>query len=156
MKTGIIRRVDGLGGIVIPKEIRKSMAIREGEALEIETTREGNIVLSKYIEQADESEQVAPTPKVITLYIDTCNQKAYKTIEELIPIMQENGEITSFDEFLCNNYTASSLMDEFDCGKYDEVKADLLKQYNDSIYQEAKNLIDNLRYTDYIEIEVEI
>ena len=35
MKTGIIRRIDELGRIVIPKEIRKSLRIKEGESLEI-------------------------------------------------------------------------------------------------------------------------
>ena len=37
--TGIIRRIDDLGRIVIPKEIRRTMQIREGEALEIYTDK---------------------------------------------------------------------------------------------------------------------
>ena len=46
--TGIIRRVDDLGRIVIPKEIRKTLRIKEGEPLEIFTDREGQVILKKY------------------------------------------------------------------------------------------------------------
>lgn len=45
--TGVIRRIDELGRIVIPKEIRKSLAIREGESLEI-FTEEDKLILKKY------------------------------------------------------------------------------------------------------------
>lgn len=47
MKTGVIRRIDELGRIVIPKEIRKSLRIKEGENLEILVDNE-NIILKKY------------------------------------------------------------------------------------------------------------
>ena len=46
--TGIIRRIDDLGRIVIPKEIRKTMHIRESDPLEIFTERDGAIILKKY------------------------------------------------------------------------------------------------------------
>lgn len=46
--TGIIRRIDDLGRIVIPKEIRRTMHIRESDPLEIFTDREGEIILKKY------------------------------------------------------------------------------------------------------------
>lgn len=46
--TGVIRRLDDLGRIVIPKEIRKLMRIREGEPMEIFVSAEGDIVLKKY------------------------------------------------------------------------------------------------------------
>lgn len=46
--TGIVRRIDDLGRIVIPKEIRKTLRIREGDPLEIFTDREGEIILKKY------------------------------------------------------------------------------------------------------------
>ncbi|MDR1701120.1 MAG: stage V sporulation protein T [Lachnoclostridium sp.] len=46
--TGITRRIDDLGRIVIPKEIRRTMRIREGDPLEIYTDREGGIILKKY------------------------------------------------------------------------------------------------------------
>lgn len=46
--TGIVRRIDDLGRVVIPKEIRRTMRIREGDPLEIYTDREGGVVLKKY------------------------------------------------------------------------------------------------------------
>lgn len=46
--TGIIRRIDELGRIVIPKEIRKSLRIKEGENLEIYVDKEENIILKKH------------------------------------------------------------------------------------------------------------
>ena len=46
--TGVVRRIDDLGRIVIPKEIRRTMRIREGDPMEIFTSREGEILLKKY------------------------------------------------------------------------------------------------------------
>lgn len=46
--TGVVRRIDDLGRIVIPKEIRKTLRIKEGDPLEIFTDREGQIILKKY------------------------------------------------------------------------------------------------------------
>lgn len=46
--TGIVRRIDDLGRVVIPKEIRRTLRIREGDPLEIFTDREGGIILKKY------------------------------------------------------------------------------------------------------------
>ena len=46
--TGIVRRIDDLGRVVIPKEIRRTMRIREGDPLEIYTSREGEVIFKKY------------------------------------------------------------------------------------------------------------
>ena len=46
--TGIVRRIDDLGRIVVPKEIRRILRIREGDNMEIFTDAEGGIVLKKY------------------------------------------------------------------------------------------------------------
>ncbi len=46
--TGIVRRIDDLGRVVIPKEIRRTLRIREGDPLEIFTDRDGEIILKKY------------------------------------------------------------------------------------------------------------
>ena len=46
--TGIVRRIDDLGRVVIPKEIRRTMRIREGAPLEIYTDREGEVIFKKY------------------------------------------------------------------------------------------------------------
>ena len=46
--TGIVRRIDDLGRVVIPKEIRRTMRIREGNPLEIFTNKEGEVIFKKY------------------------------------------------------------------------------------------------------------
>ena len=46
--TGIVRRIDDLGRVVIPKEIRRTMRIREGDPLEIFTEKDGEVVFKKY------------------------------------------------------------------------------------------------------------
>ena len=46
--TGIVRRIDDLGRVVIPKEIRRTMRIREGDPLEIYTDNEGEVIFKKY------------------------------------------------------------------------------------------------------------
>ena len=46
--TGIVRRIDDLGRVVIPKEIRRTLRIREGDPLEIFTDRDGEVILKKY------------------------------------------------------------------------------------------------------------
>ena len=46
--TGIVRRIDDLGRVVIPKEIRRTMRIREGDPLEIYTDHEGEVIFKKY------------------------------------------------------------------------------------------------------------
>lgn len=51
--TGIVRRIDDLGRIVVPKEIRRTLRLREGTPLEIFTDREGEIILKKYSPMAE-------------------------------------------------------------------------------------------------------
>lgn len=46
--TGVVRRIDDLGRVVIPKEIRKTLRIKEGDPLEIFTDKEGGVILKKY------------------------------------------------------------------------------------------------------------
>jgi len=46
--TGIVRRIDDLGRVVIPKEIRRTMRIREGDPLEIYTDADGEVIFKKY------------------------------------------------------------------------------------------------------------
>jgi AbrB family transcriptional regulator (stage V sporulation protein T) len=46
--TGIVRRIDDLGRVVIPKEIRRTLRIREGDPLEIYVDRDGEVILKKY------------------------------------------------------------------------------------------------------------
>ena len=46
--TGIVRRIDDLGRVVIPKEIRRTMRIHEGDPLEIYTSADGEVIFKKY------------------------------------------------------------------------------------------------------------
>ncbi|HET7522193.1 MAG TPA: stage V sporulation protein T [Bacillales bacterium] len=46
--TGIVRRIDDLGRVVVPKEIRRTLRIREGDPLEIFVDRDGEVILKKY------------------------------------------------------------------------------------------------------------
>jgi AbrB family transcriptional regulator (stage V sporulation protein T) len=62
--TGIVRRIDDLGRVVIPKEIRRTMRIREGDPLEIYTDKEGGVIFRKYSpmgELSDFAAQVCET-----------------------------------------------------------------------------------------------
>ena len=64
--TGIVRRIDDLGRVVIPKEIRRTLRLREGTPLEIFTDREGEIILKKYspmVELAAFAGQYAEVPE---------------------------------------------------------------------------------------------
>ena len=51
--TGIVRRIDDLGRVVIPKEIRRTLRIREGDPLEIYTERDGEVIFKKYSPMGD-------------------------------------------------------------------------------------------------------
>ncbi len=54
--TGIVRRIDDLGRVVIPKEIRRTMRIREGDPLEIYTSAGGEVIFKKYSPMGELSE----------------------------------------------------------------------------------------------------
>ena len=62
--TGIVRRIDDLGRVVIPKEIRRTMRIREGDPLEIYTEKDGEVIFKKYSpmgEMSDFAGQICET-----------------------------------------------------------------------------------------------
>ena len=78
--TGIVRRIDDLGRVVIPKEIRRTMRIREGDPLEIYTDREGEVIFKKYSpigELSSFAAQYADTlHKVCSLSVVICDRDA--------------------------------------------------------------------------------
>ncbi|MEE1116286.1 MAG: stage V sporulation T C-terminal domain-containing protein [Clostridia bacterium] len=78
--TGIVRRIDDLGRVVIPKEIRRTMRIREGDPLEIYTDREGEVIFKKYSpigELAEFAAQYAETlHKTCNMSIVICDRDA--------------------------------------------------------------------------------
>ena len=78
--TGIVRRIDDLGRVVIPKEIRRTMRIREGDPLEIYTDREGEVIFKKYSpigELAEFAAQYAETlHKICNMSVIICDRDA--------------------------------------------------------------------------------
>ena len=63
--TGIVRRIDDLGRVVIPKEIRRTLRIREGSPLEIYTDNDGNVIFRKYSPVHELSETATQAADVI-------------------------------------------------------------------------------------------
>ncbi len=78
--TGIVRRIDDLGRVVIPKEIRRTMRIREGDPLEIYTDRDGEVIFKKYSpigELASFAAQYAETlHKTCSMAVVICDRDA--------------------------------------------------------------------------------
>ena len=64
--TGIVRRIDDLGRVVIPKEIRRTMRIREGDPLEIFTDSEGEVIFKKYSPVGELSSTTKPYAEVLS------------------------------------------------------------------------------------------
>ncbi len=85
--TGIVRRIDDLGRVVIPKEIRRTMRIREGDPLEIYTDREGEVIFKKYSpigELASFAAQYAETlHKTCNLSVVICDRDAVIAVSGL-------------------------------------------------------------------------
>ncbi len=80
--TGIVRRIDDLGRVVIPKEIRRTMRIRDGDPLEIYTDREGEVIFKKY-------SPIGELTAFASQYADTL----YKTCELAVVITDRDSVI---------------------------------------------------------------
>ena len=102
--TGIVRRIDDLGRVVIPKEIRRTMRIREGDPLEIFTDKDGELIFKKYSplgELGDFAAQICDSLRKSTDGIAAvCDRDAVIAVaggarRELLdkPISQELGEL---------------------------------------------------------------
>ena len=85
--TGIVRRIDDLGRVVIPKEIRRTMRIREGSPLEIFTNKDGEVIFKKYSPIGEISEYV-------DVYAETVNKGTANTtvITDKDTILAASGE----------------------------------------------------------------
>ena len=76
--TGVVRRIDDLGRVVIPKEIRRTLRIKEGDPLEIFTDKEGEVILKKYSpigELSEFAEEYAETLNKTTGHIACITDK---------------------------------------------------------------------------------
>lgn len=69
--TGIVRRIDDLGRVVVPKELRDSLKIGEGDTIEIFTDEDGEIVLKKYSPMAELSDIMASYAKTLSTATNT-------------------------------------------------------------------------------------
>lgn len=82
--TGIVRRIDDLGRVVIPKEIRRTLRIREGDPLEIFTDRDGGVILKKYspIEELTDfsKEYCESLQQVIGHVVLICDKDAFVSV----------------------------------------------------------------------------
>ena len=134
--TGIVRRVDELGRLVIPKEIRRTMRLAEGTPLEIFTDREGQIILKKYspmMELGSFAKQYAES------VAQTMNQKVAVSDRDQLSISQ-----TGYDYQIAKQAVAeasdiredkvSQLKEQIASNKYSVDAGDfaskLLEQYN--------------------------
>ena len=79
--TGVVRRIDDLGRVVIPKEIRKTLRIKEGDPLEIFTDKEGEVILKKYSPIGELSEFAAEYAETLT---KTTGHIAYITDKDTV------------------------------------------------------------------------
>lgn len=129
--TGIVRRIDDLGRVVIPKEIRRTLRIREGDPLEIFTDREGGVILKKYSpigeltdfsrEYAESLQQaighiVLISDKDAFISVSGCSKKDYierKVSTELEKIMDERKAVLITDQS-----KSIPLHSDEDSGKY--------------------------------------
>lgn len=100
--TGIVRRIDDLGRVVIPKEIRRTMKIREGDPLEIYTDREGEVIFKKYSPIGELSSFAAQ-------YADTL----YKTCN-LAVIISDRDAVIALAGVSKKEYTDKPLSDELE------------------------------------------
>lgn len=98
--TGIIRKIDDLGRIVIPKEMRKTLRIREGDSLEIYVERNGEIVLKRY----------APLGEIID-EINIYAEVLYKSTGFNVCIT-DNKEVIAISGATKRKYIDSKLSDE--------------------------------------------
>ena len=98
--TGIVRKIDDLGRIVIPKEIRKTLHIREGDPLEIFIEQKGDIILRKYAPMGDMIDMSSK-------YIDTLSE-----MTEFIACITDSETVIAISKNYKNEYLGKSISDE--------------------------------------------
>ena len=100
--TGIVRRIDDLGRVVVPKEIRRTLRLREGTPLEIFTDREGEIILKKY----------SPLGNIMEFYKSYVNS-IYEAILENIMIV-DRDKVVAVAGDLKKKYLDKSISSKLD------------------------------------------
>ena len=163
--TGIVRRIDDLGRVVIPKEIRRTMRIREGDPLEIYTNREGEVIFKKYSpigelsafagEYADTLAKIGSLQVIVTdrdAVIATGGIPKKEYLDLLLDKLNLNLNVFMYDTFLLDkkwmywNSDDSELIEDIDFNVVNGVKfgvVDELDELNimlDFIRQNAASL----------------
>ena len=121
--TGIVRKIDELGRIVLPKELRKSLNINSGDDFQI-TIEENKIILEKYSRLENFEEKIT---KIINCFISVTNYKIYFVI---------NDKIINSNESIKDNI--SKLIQERKLYISDKI---IKNQISDSIIEEGKIVI---------------
>ena len=99
--TGIIRKIDDLGRIVIPKEIRKTLRIREGDPMEIYVEKNGEIILKRYAPLGDIVDEAATLAEVI--YKNT-GFSVYITDTQSIIAVSSKNKSSNIDRSLSDDF----------------------------------------------------
>lgn len=83
--TGIVRRIDDLGRIVIPKEIRKRMRVKEGDPLELCITEDGAVCFKPY------QEQPLTNDEILNRFDEMSQEEKAELIKEMIENLSKTG-----------------------------------------------------------------
>ena len=113
--TGIVRRMDELGRIVIPKEIRRSMRLEEGEALEI-FTEEDAVIFKKYeVNNEEEEREEKEMEKNIVKIFDTYEDKV-----QYVKLSKEAADFLHWmwDEGMLNDNLDFEIVDEVEVKEF--------------------------------------
>ena len=100
--TGIVRRIDDLGRVVIPKEIRRTMRIREGDPLEIFTDRDGEVIFKKY-------SPIGELTSFASQYVDTLHKICSMSV-----VVTDRDTIISCAGVSKKEYSDKKLTDDFE------------------------------------------
>ena len=100
--TGIVRRIDDLGRVVIPKEIRRTMRIREGDPLEIFTDRDGEVIFKKY-------SPIGELTSFASQYVDTLHKICSMSV-----VVTDRDTIISCAGVSKKEYADKRLTDDFE------------------------------------------
>lgn len=122
--TGIVRRIDDLGRVVIPKEIRRTMRIREGDPLEIYTDRDGEVIFKKY-------SPIGELSAFASQYAETLNKTCQMSV-----IVSDRDTIVACAGVSKKEYLDKKLSDDF------EAVIDSRVLYSHKVGAQAINAVD--------------
>lgn len=88
--TGCVRRVDDLGRVVIPKEVRKNLLIKEGDPLEIYID-DGSVVFKRYDYSDNAMDAIKNLKRFLEIDDCTCQTELLKKVREMEEILKKAG-----------------------------------------------------------------